>query len=233
LEDPTVKEAAFKVIDTLQPGGRIFAVVRVVEHQAGKAILKDFSRSSWLFQRTFGRCLARREARAYRRLRGVAGVPRLIRRVRPHGLLLEYVTGTNCLDASPASFSREFFNQVRSLLSEIRSRGVLHCDVGGNLILGTDCRPWLVDFASSVVLPGGLGPAGAFLRNLRARYDERAVLKMKRRRAPHLLELHEMEQSRTMLPFEGWVKVGERLVSRTIRRLSGEEHRGTDLTSDE
>jgi len=221
MENPTVKEADSKVIETLQAGGPVFAVVRVVEHETGRAILKDFSRSTWVFQQSFGRFLAALEARAYRRLQGVAGIPRLIRRTSPDGLLLEYIAGTNCLDAGPDSFSQEFFDQVGELLSEVRARGVLHCDVGGNLVLGKDGKPWLVDFASSVVLPPGLGPAGAFLRNLRGKYDERALLKMKRRRAPHLLRAAEVERSRAVLPFEGWVKIAEGLLKRTIGRLSG------------
>ncbi len=216
-----MKAANLKVIGTLQAGGPIFAVVQVVTHETGRAILKDFSRSTWLFQQSFGRFLAALEARAYRRLQGVAGIPRLITRTSPHGLLLEYVPGTNCLNAGPDSFSQEFFDQVGALLSEVRARGVLHCDVGGNLVIGKDGKPWLVDFASSVALPPGLGPAGAFLRQLRGKYDERALLKMKRRRAPHLLRGIEVERSRAALPFEACAKMGERLVRRTIGWLSG------------
>jgi len=221
LEDPAVLSTGFKVIEILQPGGGAFAVVRVVEHEGGKAILKDFSRSSWLFQRSFGRILARREARAYRRLCGVVGVPRLISRIDPHGLLLEYVSGTNCMDARPECFSQEFFDEAGSLLAVVRERGVLHCDVGRNLVLAPDGKPWLVDFASSAVLPYWLAGAGIFLRNLRAKYDERALLKIKRRRAPHLLSLADAKQSRTVLPFERWVKIGQMIVKRAIGRLAG------------
>lgn len=216
-----MKETGFKVVATLQPGGRALAVVRVVERQNAKAVLKDFSRSSWLFKQSFGRCLAGLEARAYRRLDGVPGVPRLIERTSPDALLLEYVPGTNCMHASSDNFSGQFFEEAEALLREVRARGVLHCDVGGNLVIGTDGRAWLVDFASSVVLPRRLGRLNAFLRNLRARYDERALLKLKRRRAPHLLKPVENEQSRKSLPFEVWARAGERLVKRTIGWLSG------------
>jgi hypothetical protein len=220
MENSAVKEPDVKVIKILQPGGRVFAVVRVIEHETGKVILKDFSRSSWLFQRTIGRFLARRETRAYRRLEGLAGVPRLIGRVSPHGVLLEYVAGTNCRNAPPRDFSQEFFNDTKELLSEVRRRGVLHCDVAGNLVMGSDAKPWLVDFASAVIVPRGLGPVGSFLRNLRSQYDERAVLKMKRRRAPHLLSPQEAEQSRRLLPLERCLKAGERILKRTIGWLS-------------
>jgi RIO-like serine/threonine protein kinase len=221
MEDSAVKKRGLKVIETLQPGGRVFAVVRVVEHQTDRAILKDFSRSPWLFQQSFGRFLVALEACAYRRLEGVAGVPRLIARLTPHALLLEHVAGTNCLTAGPDRFSQEFFDHAAALLSEVRRRGVLHCDVGRNLVLGDDGKPWLVDFASSVVLPRRQGRVGAFLRQLRGKYDERALLKVKRRRAPHLLRATEAEQSRSVLPFEGWVRQGERFVRRTIGWLSG------------
>lgn len=221
LENSSVKEDALEVIQTLQPGGRALAVVRVIKYETGRAVLKDFSRSSWLFRRSLGRLLAAREARAYRRLEGVPGVPRLLRRISPDGLLLEYIPGTNSMRATAGSFSTTFFDEASTLLAEIRARGVLHCDVGGNLLLGTDGRPYLVDFASSVVLPQKLGPVCSYLQRLRGEYDRRALLKIKRRRAPHLLRPAELEQSRAALPLEGWARIGEKVVRRTVGWLAG------------
>ncbi|RPI26034.1 MAG: hypothetical protein EHM61_12805 [Acidobacteria bacterium] len=211
----------FSTIAPLQPGGGVFAVVRLVEHEGGQAILKDFSRSSRLFRSTFGAYLIGREAQAYGRLAGVAGIPRLIDRIRPDGLLLSHVAGPNCLSAPPEKFTQDFFDGALGILAKVRARGVLHCDVGGNLVLGSDGRPWLVDFGSSIVLPTWIGPLGSYLTSLREKYDERALLKLKRRRAPHLLSTSEDERSRVRLPFERWVGVGERVLRRTIGWMSG------------
>jgi len=214
-----MKNAPANVIQTIQPGGRVFATVAVIERQGDKAVLKDFSHCSWFFRSTFGVFLIGHETRAYRRLQGVPGVPRLIDRPCRQALLLEYVAGINCLASPPRGFSQDFFDQALLLLSEVRSRGVLHLDVAGNLILGADGRPWLVDFGSCVVVPKWFG--ARYLSDLRRKYDERALLKLKRRRAPQLLRPAEAERSRAILPFETWVRIAEKLLKRTIARISG------------
>ncbi len=198
------------------------ATVVLVETESGdKAILKDFSRSSWLFRLTFGALLIAREARAYRRLEAVSGIPRLIGMVKGRELFLEYVPGSNCIASPPHAFSQDFFDQALVLLAEVRARGVLHFDVGGNLVLGLDGRPWLVDFGSCLSLPPWLGGFGRRLADLRGKYDERALLKLKRRRAPQLLTPSEAEKSTAVLPFESWIKIAERLVKRTVAWMSG------------
>ena len=216
-----MEETPFKVIRTLQEGGGVLAAVRLVESERSQAILKDFSRSSWFFRSSFGAFLASCEARAYRRLEGIPGVPRLIRRVSAHGLLVEYVAGANSREAAPDLFTQDFFDRAFQLLALVRARGVLHLDVGGNLVCGADGRPWLVDFASCATLPRGLGPFTRRLAGLRKKYDERALLKIKRRRAPHLLRASEAEASRVTLPLEGWARFAERIADRTVSWMAG------------
>jgi hypothetical protein len=215
-----MEQTPFKVIQTLREGGGVFAAVRLVECEQSQAVLKDFGCSPWLFRSSFGAWLAAREARAYRRLEGVPGVPRLIGRVSRHGLLLEYVAGVNCREAAPDRFSHDLFDRAGELLATVRARGVLHMDVGGNLIVGADGRPWLVDFGASLILGRALGPLRSRMANLRSKYDERALLKIKRRRAPHLLRPTEAQRSQARLPLEDWARLGERISKRAVDWLS-------------
>ena len=216
-----MEQTSFKVIRTVQEGGGVFAVVRLVEYAGGEAILKDFSRSPRLFRSSFGALLTAHETRAYRRLDGAPGVPRLIRRIGRDGLLVQCVAGVNCRDAAPNDLTQGFFDAALELFSRVRARGVLHMDIGRNLILGVDGRPWLVDFGSSLVLSRALGPLRSRMTNLRKKYDERALFKIKRRKAPHLLRESELERSAATLPLERWVTVAEKMSKVTVGLIAG------------
>ena len=121
--------------EILRPGGAASAFVRVVETPAGLAVRKDFSRSSALVRFTVGALMARREARAYARLEGVAGVPRLLARPAADALLLERIEGVPCVAPVAAGVTQAFFDDLDALLVRLRSRGVLHGDVKRNVLV--------------------------------------------------------------------------------------------------
>ena len=188
------------------------ATVRLVWHHGVATVLKDFSADRLLFRWTCGVYLAQREAAAYRRLAGVAGVPRLLGRATPDGLLIAYVPGRNCMDAGSGDFTPEFFDELRDILRRVRARNVLHGDVKRNVVRTPDGQPVLVDFGASLVIPWWLRPLRALLVHLAERYDERAVAKLQRQVAPQLLTRSDELLLRTRLPFERVVKLGERVV---------------------
>ena len=190
------------------------ATVRRVRHRGTAAVLKDFSTARPLFRWTCGAYLAHREAAAYRRLAGVAGVPRLLGRLAPDGLLVTYAPGRNCLDAAGANFTPAFFDELRGLLRRVRARHVLHGDVKRNVVRTPDGQPVLVDFGASLVVPWWLRPLGGALVRLAERYDERAVVKLKRLVAPQLLTRADEHVLATRLPFEQTVKRGEHVLQR-------------------
>lgn len=197
-------------------GGAASAFVRVVETPPGWAVRKDFSHSRALARLTVGALMAHREARAYARLSGIAGVPRLLSRPAIDALLLERIEGVPLA----AGVTQEFFDDLRTLLARLRSRGVLHGDVKRNVLVTPSGGAALVDFGASFVVPSGAGALGRGLVALAARYDERSIAVLKARVAPHLLTTHERGLVGAALPLERAVKLGERLLRR-IGRLVG------------
>src|SRR5688572_22258413 len=117
----------------LQAGGGPFATVRVIQYKGRKAVLKDYSRSRPIFRHTCGAYMTRREAAAYHQIHDIPGIPRFHGCVGRDGLLLEYIDGRNALQSPPSSFDPGFFLQLSEILSAIRARGVLHCDVVRNV----------------------------------------------------------------------------------------------------
>lgn len=212
-----MSESGFQVLRVLQPGGGALAVVRLISLGGRTAVLKDFSASPNYFRNSLGRYLTAREARAYVRLAGIRGVPRFLGSPRPDALLLEFVPGVNCREADGACLTHEFFRALSELLASVRSRGVAHCDVARNVVVGDDGAPCLVDFASSFVMPRWLGGVGVRLMRLRAPYDEHGIANLKRRYAPRLIAAGENDTTAKRLPLRRLVRVFERLAKATTR----------------
>jgi 4-amino-4-deoxy-L-arabinose transferase-like glycosyltransferase len=203
--------------EILRAGGAASAFVRVVEIPGGTAVRKDFSRSRALVRLTVGVLMARREARAYARLDGVAGVPRLLARPSADGLELDRLEGVPCAAALPAEMTQAFFDDLAALLARLRSRGVLHGDVKRNALVTPAGGAAIVDFGASFVVPAWAGPAGRHLVALAARYDERSIARLKARFAPALLTPTESALVDAPMPLERGVKVVERLLRRAGR----------------
>jgi hypothetical protein len=124
--------------------------------------------------------LARHEASLFERLAGIEGIPRLVARPSADSLFREYVEGETVRDTPrpPAGF----FAALEALLLQVHARGVAYVDLAKeeNVLVGSDGRPWLIDFQVSVSRDGPLGRAVDFLQ----REDLYHLSKMRLRRAP-------------------------------------------------
>jgi hypothetical protein len=119
-------------VDAPEPGCAVIAVER------------DTGQARW-WLRPLARSLARREARALRTLRGIAGVPQLLqwdgRRLRR-----SWIEGRPMQQARPADPA--YFREALRLLRRLHAAGVLHNDLAKepNWLVTADGRPALVDF---------------------------------------------------------------------------------------
>lgn len=164
--------------------------------------------------------MAQREARAYGRLGGIAGVPRLLARPAADALLLERIEGRPCAGPRATAVTQAFFDDLDALLARLRSRGVLHGDVKRNVLVTPAGGAALVDFGASFVVPTWAGPLGRRLVALAVLYDERSVARLKARVAPDSLTPRERDLVDAAMPLERAVKAAERLLRR-VGRLVG------------
>ncbi len=156
----------------------------------GKAlVLKDFAaKPRWA--RWLGRWLIRREARAYRWLEGVPGVPRCYGRAGPYALAIEHVEGIEL--GRLHLFERDRAQVVRGLaklVERLHARGFAHLDLRGreNVLVSPQGAVFAVDLAGAFWFRPGtwrhrlLFPLFAFA-------DRAAVVKWKELLAPELLD---------------------------------------------
>jgi hypothetical protein len=160
--------------------------VRLITCSGLQAVEKTY-RDRGAAVRFFGSLLIAWERSIYRRLDGVEGIPEVIPGADKYTLLTVFMGGKNLRDAGVKP-EKPYYDALRSLISRMHERQVVHLDLRNRRNFGIDeeGRPYLVDFASSLYLPWG-GP----LRWLLERIDWMGYAKVKEKTSPGLLEKDE------------------------------------------
>lgn len=125
----------------------------------------------------------RHEYRVYRKLEGLAGVPRCYGLLDERFLVLEYIDGVSLREGHIGDRTR-FFEEFRKLLEELHARGVAHADLKkkDNILITADNRPYLIDFGVAVMRKPGFTPIRRSLFNIAVRFDFNAWIKHKYQR---------------------------------------------------
>ena len=124
-----------------------------VEENGSRAVVKDFSRNGFLFRNVIGRFLIWRENKAYRRLRGLEGVPRFYNVIDGLAIVVEEISGGNIEGLERENPLEEtFFHDLRRLVERVHDRGLAHCDLkrAPNVLIGENGKPYIVDWSASV-----------------------------------------------------------------------------------
>ncbi len=152
-----------------------------------KSIMKDFSKNRFLYRNIVGRFLVWREGKAYRKLQGIQGVPALYRVVDGTALVFEAIQGNDMESVQKTKRVPEsFFDALNELVSRCHARGVAHCDLkrAPNTMLGDDGRPYIVDWAASILRDEFRIPPMNLIYRRFMLDDRMAVIKLKLRHSP-------------------------------------------------
>ena len=165
-----------------------------------------------------GRFLRNREANILRQLQDLDQVPQMIKPFGRNGLVYCYIEGKT-LDEKP-SVPDKFFVQLHSLLETIHQRNIFYMDLNkrGNIILGEDKRPYIIDFQISMHLPAKWYN---WLRKALQKEDFYHLLKHKRKLRPDLLSEQEIPfvtQPSFLIRFHRAIAYPFRIIRRSILR---------------
>lgn len=171
-----------------------FAVTALYEGEGRRVLLKVGRQASFLLipLAWVGRWLASREAAFFGRLEGVEGIPRLIDRWGPTGIIREFVEGHPL--AKGERVPDDFHARLGAIVAEIHERRMAYVDLEKceNVLVGDDGRPYLFDFQISWYWDRRWGGELWPVRRLRAwfqRGDRYHLMKLKRRtRADQMTE---------------------------------------------
>jgi predicted Ser/Thr protein kinase len=159
--------------------------VLLVDAPDGPVVVKDFApRARWV-RATIGRWLTAHEQRVYRRLAGIAAVPRLLGRIDALAFAVEYRPGRRMSRRLAGTLPPGFVDRLAAAVGELHARGVVHLDLRhrSNVLVDAQGDPVLIDFASALCLPSGSRLSRSCVDWL-GRFDRRAVEKWRQRVEP-------------------------------------------------
>lgn len=164
--------------------------------ETGKKVVLKFSRLrsflgfplAWI-----GRFLRNREMKILLQLKGIEQVPSIIKPYGRNGLIYHYIEGKS-LDEKP-DIPNEYFDKLQTLLDKIHQCHICYMDMNkrGNILLGDDGEPYIIDFQISLFLPGKWSDR---LRQIFQREDNYHLLKHKRKLRPDLLSEQEHQNAK-------------------------------------
>lgn len=205
-------------IRVLRKGGGTRPHVLVVDHLDGMAVLKDHNGSDIWFSRLIGPLLTQREVRALRQLHAVQGIPNLLERVDRRALLMDYLDAVQLGQVDTSVDWPVFFERLAALVGTMHQHGVAHCDLRspGNTLVDKEDRAYLVDFVACVFQGRRWNLPGQWLFAKFKEADRSAILKLKLRFAPELLN----DPERQSLQYQSPLDRIARLIGSSIRNLS-------------
>jgi len=195
--------------------------LRVVEIDGRMMVVKDFKGSDALFRRIVGPIMIRREFGALGNLIGVEGVPQLISRIDRYAIAMEHIPARSLIDITPGTLNAEFYERLARTVESIHSRGLAHCDLRsrGNVMVDSEGRPYVVDFAACVYRGRGINPFTRGLFGEFVKADRNAVLRIKQRLSPELITPAERDELARPLPYERPAKFIGESIRKITRRL--------------
>ena len=149
----TIRNLAEKQIGVMRKPTNTRPIIRLVEENGVRGIVKDFSVNGFAYRNTIGRFLLWRESRVYDRLKGIKGIAVLYRKIDGLALVLSQIEGKN-LEHLPAGEKPDvtFFEHLSGLIHECHGRGVAHCDLkrSANVMIDEQGNPHIVDWAAAI-----------------------------------------------------------------------------------
>lgn len=174
----------YQVLEVIKDKSMLTPAVKLIIHQGEKAIWKDYaSRPAWVRQ-TWGNAMANNEFAILRRLQGVAGIPRAIRKT-PSGLVIEYIEGRFLNKFRAGELPYEIIGRLERLMGEIHKRWVVHLDLAQrkNILITGKFQPYIIDFANALHIRPNLALSRTFFNYL-CLIDKGSLLKFKNRYFP-------------------------------------------------
>jgi hypothetical protein len=125
--------------------------------------LSDFRFIFGFFLRPAAAFFSRREYRIYRMLEDIKGVPELGPRYGWRGYFHKFIEGRTLHEIPrKGPLPEDFFDNLKRIMEEVHKRRVFYLDLNklGNIILGDDDLPYLIDFQVSLFFKKRSGPLG-------------------------------------------------------------------------
>lgn len=146
--------------------------------------VKDFSGSPFWIRRVFGVFSTRTEYTAKKALALATGDHGVLQRLSPWSIAFDYVRG-DTLNKVPRNVPADYFIKMEQIVSKLHECGFVHLDLRnlGNMILGDDGKPYIIDFQSCL----STKHMPRFIRKYLEKVDFSGIYKAWERKCPQAL----------------------------------------------
>jgi len=162
--------------------------------------LSDFRFIFGKLLRPFAIWMSSHEYRIYQMVKDLDGVPELGPRLGWRGYFHEYIEGKTLHElgiSNRNALPDSFFDELKYLIRQLHQRRIYYVDLNkrGNIILGDDGKPWLIDYQICQHFKprrGWLGRLGDRIFNRLIQEDIYHIYKHKKKFQPHLITEQEL-----------------------------------------
>jgi hypothetical protein len=203
MQTPTTYQEARACLETVLIRGRFFKADIFITRLSGeRRLVKDYSQKGFWERNLIGRLVIGREARAYRALDGVPGIPQRFIRLSPYSFAIEYLEGLDFGALERGELTPDLIHRFEKIVNGLHERGWVHLDLHRRTnILLAGGGVFVVDLASALN-PGAVPLIGRRLSRLIGLADRLSLIKMKTLFAPELLSRRELK----------WLKIRNRIM---------------------
>lgn len=200
----TRAEVERDAIERLRAGRYWQPDLTVVERHGRRYVVKDYRGRPPVYRWGVGLTAIWREAKNYRRLAGLPGVPAFGGRIDRYALAVEFVAGRNADRFKKGELPPSFFDELRRIIAGVHARGIVLADLRNskNIMVTEQGRPILIDFSTAFSRGRWWNPLQRWLHRIFEQDDYLAIAKLKRRYAPELMTDEERRGLERGLPLE-------------------------------
>jgi RIO-like serine/threonine protein kinase len=195
----------------------------VVEENGRKAVVKDYSANGFLYRNMIGRFLVWRENKAYRRLRGLKGVPTFYRVIEGLAVVTEMIPGRNLEGLDKVRrLSSDFFEDLKALVESVHLRGLAHCDLkrAPNIFLGDDGKANILDWSAAISEKEfRFFPANRIYKRFLLD-DFNAIIKLQLRHCPDTISVEEKRRYERRSKAERLLRAPRDRLRRLLQRIA-------------
>ncbi len=114
--------------------------------------IKDFSLSPWIFRTTFGKLFVHREGSALKKLSSNPSITKSVFFLSKYTLAFGFIKGKPLKKINDKSIPKEYFVTLEKNIMDMHKKNIVHLDLRnlGNIIIGNDGLPYLIDFQSYI-----------------------------------------------------------------------------------
>ncbi|HUK55493.1 MAG TPA: hypothetical protein VLY20_02410 [Nitrospiria bacterium] len=196
IDGVTRENLVQRCLEPLRPSKPWQPDILLVRADAGPIVVKDYQPRGFLYRFFVGLVSTWNEARMYRKLAGLQGIPRYYGKLDRYALAIEYIEGRNASKFKTGELSHDFFHRLKQIVDSVHERNVVLCDLRNkkNIMISKSGEPYLIDLATAFER----GRRWSFFRNglygIFYQDDYLGLAKLKRQLAPEILTTEEADR---------------------------------------